>query len=287
MVFGPASLGVCGACLWLRVGMEVIVCNANMDGRDIVAVMPTGGGKSLTYQLPAIFSSGVTLVISPLISLITDQIMHLLEAVKITGSTSKSEQDAIHMTLINMAAGRESKETEIKLLYCTPEKIAKSKQFTSLLQEVRDGGKLVQIIVDEAHCVSQIGHDFRPDYAKLHVLRELFPEVPIMALSATYPPVVLKDLLKVLSLKPTVRGTAAGHTGTVYFTSKTALPRLPQTSSRIPMVVNISSNEEDPDKPGSSGRSLMASHSTPSSSRLKPFPVRPSSSPVNDSLGSN
>ncbi|KAF5356492.1 hypothetical protein D9757_012577 [Collybiopsis confluens] len=76
------------------------VCNANMDGRDIVVVMPTGGGKSLTYQLPAILSSGVTLVISPLISLITDQIMHLrnanIEAVKMTGSTSKSDQDAIH-----------------------------------------------------------------------------------------------------------------------------------------------------------------------------------------------
>ncbi|KAF5390798.1 hypothetical protein D9757_004557 [Collybiopsis confluens] len=206
------------------------VCNANMDGRDIVVVMPTGGGKSLTYQLPAILSSGVTLVISPLISLITDQIMHLrnanIEAVKMTGSTSKSDQDAIHAKLINMAAGRESEETEIKLLYCTPEKIAKSKRFTSLLQKVRDGGKLVRIVVDEAHCVSQIGHDFRPDYAKLHVLRQLFPEVPIMALSATCPPVVLKDLLKVLLLKPTVRGTAADLTGTVYFTSPLYRPNL-------------------------------------------------------------
>ncbi|KAF9066900.1 P-loop containing nucleoside triphosphate hydrolase protein [Rhodocollybia butyracea] len=155
------------------------VCNSNMDGRDIVVVMPTGGGKSLTYQLPAVLTPGVTLVISPLISLISDQIMHL--------------QDA----------GVEA-----------PEKIAKSKRFVSLLQKLSDADRLTRIVIDEAHCVSQLGHDFRPDYQKLHVLRQLFPNVPIMALSATCPPLVLQDLLKVLRLKATVPGEDADRTGT-------------------------------------------------------------------------
>ncbi|KAJ3823997.1 P-loop containing nucleoside triphosphate hydrolase protein [Lentinula raphanica] len=210
------------------------VCNANMDGRDIVVVMPTGGGKSLTYQLPAILNTGVTLVLSPLISLITDQVMHLrsagVEAVKITGSTPKSDQDVINAKLGRMIAGRDGGADEIKLLYCTPEKIAKSKRFLTLLQRLADASKLVRIVIDEAHCVSQLGHDFRPDYQKLHILRQLFPHVPIMALSATCPPLVLADLLKVLRLGPTVSPDAAPTSKdpprTLYFTSPLYRPNL-------------------------------------------------------------
>ncbi|KAJ3719596.1 P-loop containing nucleoside triphosphate hydrolase protein [Lentinula guzmanii] len=210
------------------------VCNANMDGRDVVVVMPTGGGKSLTYQLPAILNTGVTLVLSPLISLITDQIMHLksagVEAVKITASTPKSDQDAIGARLGNMITGRNTSAEEIKLLYCTPEKIAKSKRFVALLQRLADALKLVRIVIDEAHCVSQLGHDFRPDYQKLHVLRQLFPNVPIMALSATCPPLVLADLLKVLRLGATVSPDnvpiSKNPPRTVYFTSPLYRPNL-------------------------------------------------------------
>ncbi|KAJ3748117.1 P-loop containing nucleoside triphosphate hydrolase protein [Lentinula detonsa] len=210
------------------------VCNANMDGRDIVVVMPTGGGKSLTYQLPAVLNTGVTLVLSPLISLITDQIMHLksagVEAVKITASTPKSDQDAIGARLGNMITGRNTSAEEIKLLYCTPEKIAKSKRFVALLQRLADALKLVRIVIDEAHCVSQLGHDFRPDYQKLHVLRQLFPNVPIMALSATCPPLVLADLLKVLRLGATVSPDnvpiSKNPPRTVYFTSPLYRPNL-------------------------------------------------------------
>ncbi|KAJ3879887.1 ATP-dependent DNA helicase [Lentinula edodes] len=210
------------------------VCNANMDGRDIVVVMPTGGGKSLTYQLPAIMTAGVTLVLSPLISLITDQIMHLknagVEAVKITGSTPKLDQDNINARLGGMAAGRDTNQKEIKLLYCTPEKLAKSKRFVALLQRLADALKLARIVIDEAHCVSQMGHDFRPDYQKLHILRQLFPNVPIMALSATCPPLVLADLLKVLRLGTTVPSDSVPRSkhppNTVYFTSPLYRPNL-------------------------------------------------------------
>ncbi|KAJ3831488.1 P-loop containing nucleoside triphosphate hydrolase protein, partial [Lentinula raphanica] len=147
-----------------------------------------------------------------------------VEAVKITGSTPKSDQDVINAKLGNMIAGRNSEADEIKLLYCTPEKIAKSKRFLTLLQRLADASKLVRIVIDEAHCVSQLGHDFRPDYQKLHILRQLFPHVPIMALSATCPPLVLADLLKVLRLGPTVSSDDPPRT--LYFTSPLYRPNL-------------------------------------------------------------
>ncbi|KAJ6604511.1 ATP-dependent DNA helicase [Mycena vulgaris] len=213
------------------------VCNANMDGRDIVCVMPTGGGKSLTYQLPALMNPGCTLVVSPLIALISDQIMHLreagVEAVKLTGTTPKQESRDIHNRLLAMANNRRSPQ-DIKLCYVTvsigsvcilpphppqPEKIAKSKSFVALLQKLVDGGQLARIVIDEAHCVSQLGHDFRPDYQKLHILRQNFPRVPIMALSATCPPKVLEDLLRTLGMKPVVDGNNAKPNATVYFSA--------------------------------------------------------------------
>ncbi|KAF8886803.1 P-loop containing nucleoside triphosphate hydrolase protein [Infundibulicybe gibba] len=201
------------------------VCNANLDDRDIVCVMPTGGGKSLTYQLPALFHSGCTLVISPLLSLITDQIMHLeeagVDAVKLTGGTSKADTQVITRSLLALATGSLGPtDRNVKLCYVTPEKVAKSKNFLGILEKLAAGKKLARIVIDEAHCVSQLGHDFRPDYQKLHILRKLFPDVPIMALSATCPPKVLQDILKTLGLKPVVDGKVnASVDGTVYFAS--------------------------------------------------------------------
>ncbi|KAI0062780.1 ATP-dependent DNA helicase [Artomyces pyxidatus] len=199
------------------------VCNANMHGRDIVCVMPTGGGKSLTYQLPAILTPGCTLVISPLISLIRDQILHLveakIEAVMITSSTSKAEHSQIIRRLTSSPSSNADGPGEIKLCYITPERMANSKIFKSAVQKIADAGRLARIVIDEAHCVSQLGHDFRPDYKKLSALRVLFPHVPILALSATCPPKVLADLLKILGLKPVTDGKNANSDGTVYFSS--------------------------------------------------------------------
>ncbi|KAJ7630796.1 P-loop containing nucleoside triphosphate hydrolase protein [Roridomyces roridus] len=227
------------------------VCNANMDGCDIVCIMPTGGGKSLTYQLPALLNPGCTLVVSPLIALITDQIMHLqeagIEAVKLTGSTSKTEARAINDRLIAMASGRRDRqEKDIKLCYVTPEKIAKSKTFLSMLQKLVNGGQLARIVIDEAHCVSQLGHDFRPDYQKLHILRQMFPNVPIMALSATCPPKVLQDLLTTLRMKEVVDGTSAKPHRTVYFSAPlyrknlhyTVLPKPSAAADAIKAMMN-------------------------------------------------
>ncbi|KIY65535.1 ATP-dependent DNA helicase [Cylindrobasidium torrendii FP15055 ss-10] len=222
------------------------VCNANLDGRDIVCVMPTGGGKSLTYQLPAFCGTGVTVVISPLISLISDQIMHLNElnvlAAKMTGSTSASEIKQIKTRLTNLIEN--NVDRHLALLYVTPEKISKSKDFRSLLQRLADNRKLDRIVVDEAHCVSQMGHDFRPDYRELHLLRKLCPSVPIMALTATCPPKVRDDLVKVLGLKPFCKDNELD--GTLYFTAPlyrpnlhySVLPKSPQSKKATDTVVN-------------------------------------------------
>ncbi|KAH7912757.1 P-loop containing nucleoside triphosphate hydrolase protein [Hygrophoropsis aurantiaca] len=198
------------------------VCNANMDGRDVVCIMPTGGGKSLTYQLPAVLTPGCTLVISPLISLMRDQILHLKEAgvnaVMLTGGTPKQSVNEIQSRLASMAT-TESNDNEIKLCYVTPEKIAKNQRFIALLQKLYNGKKFARIVIDEAHCVSDLGHDFRPDYKKLSVLRHVFPDIPILALSATCPPKVLQDILKILQMGPVVDGKAAPLHGTVHFSA--------------------------------------------------------------------
>ncbi|CAE6431582.1 unnamed protein product [Rhizoctonia solani] len=208
------------------------VVNAVMDGRDVVCVMPTGGGKSLTYQLPALVLPGCTLVISPLVALIMDQVMHLrengIEAVMLTGATGKEETRSIMQRLAQAGKSKgivaadmagSSKEKEIKLCYVTPEKIAKSKTFTSTLEKMCTAGRLARIVIDEAHCVSQLGHDFRPDYKKLSILRQLFPNVPITALSATCPPKVLKDLLMTLRMRQVTDGNNANASDTVYFSA--------------------------------------------------------------------
>lgn len=155
----------------------------------------------------------------------TDQILHLresgVEAVMLTGGTPRPLLNEIQQRLISMASSRVHghQGRDIKLCYVTPEKIAKSKTFMSLLRKLVEGGKLARIVIDEAHCASQMGHDFRPDYRKLSILRQFFPHVPILALSATCPPRVLQDILKILKMKPVVDGKAAPPDGTVYFSA--------------------------------------------------------------------
>ena len=157
---------------------------------DTLAVMPTGAGKSICYQVPGIMSLGTTLVISPLIALMKDQISGLkrrnISAHGIFSGQSKREQDII---LDNVAYG------EVKFLFISPERI-RTRLFQDRLQKM----DINLIVVDEAHCISEWGHDFRPEYRKISTLRELLPSVPVLALTATATATVVEDILSNLEM---------------------------------------------------------------------------------------
>ncbi len=159
-------------------------------GRDAFVLMPTGGGKSLTYQLPALLRPGVALVVSPLISLMKDQVDALqANGVRAAYYNSSLGAEAARRVLGRLHGG------ELDLLYVAPERL-----MTESFQERLDGLEIALIAIDEAHCVSQWGHDFRPEYAALGALRERFPGLPLIALTATADPYTRDDIVRVLGL---------------------------------------------------------------------------------------
>lgn len=162
-----------------------------MNGNDVFVLMPTGGGKSICYQLPALIRQGMGIVISPLISLMKDQVDALLACgVQAAYYNSSLKSTEARQVLAKMHSG------ELDLLYIAPERLM-SNDFLVRLQEIQIG----LFAIDEAHCISQWGHDFRPEYRKLGELRNSFKEVPLIALTATAEPHTLRDILSRLHLE--------------------------------------------------------------------------------------
>jgi ATP-dependent DNA helicase RecQ len=176
-----------------RPGQQEII-NAALQNQDLLVVMPTGGGKSLCFQLPALLKSGLTVVISPLIALMQDQVDALqsndIPATFLNSSLSLPELRERERDILS---GR------IKLLYVAPERLMTEDFLFGILTRVKGG--LSGFAIDEAHCVSEWGHDFRPEYRQLQQLRSRFPHVPVLALTATATDRVRQDIIEQLDLR--------------------------------------------------------------------------------------
>ena len=177
-----------------RPGQREVV-EALLEGRDCLAVLPTGAGKSLCYQLPALVRSGVVLVISPLVALMQDQVAQLRRR----GIAAACLHNGLPLQELRQLQQQIQKGT-LRLLYLAPERL-QGEACRQLLEDLHDQGQLVALAVDEAHCISNWGHDFRPDYRRLGQLRRLCPGVPLVALSATAPPRVRADIIRLLGLR--------------------------------------------------------------------------------------
>ncbi|PWJ55301.1 ATP-dependent DNA helicase RecQ [Dyadobacter jejuensis] len=170
---------------------QAAIIETVMDGQDCLVLMPTGGGKSICFQIPALLKPGLTVVVSPLIALMKDQVEALkgngIEAAYLNSSQSGPEQDQILW---------QAKLGKLKLLYIAPEKLFSGNTIQFLKE-----WQVSLFAIDESHCISSWGHDFRPEYRQLNLLKELFPNVPIIALTATADRVTRRDILRQLGIE--------------------------------------------------------------------------------------
>ncbi|MBA3631271.1 MAG: DNA helicase RecQ [Acidobacteria bacterium] len=183
---------------------------AVLRGKDCVVLMPTGGGKSLCYQIPALMSDGLTLVVSPLIALMKDQVDALrnngVEAAFLNSTQTAQEQVEVFQSI---------RSGKLKLLYVAPERLLQSgDQFIDFLKSI----KISLFAIDEAHCISSWGHDFRPEYIQLGKLKRHFPEIPIIALTATADKLVRKDIIERLNVRNAALFVSSFNRPNIFYT---------------------------------------------------------------------
>lgn len=167
------------------------IINSVLAGNDTLALLPTGGGKSICFQVPALLMPGICIVVSPLIALMKDQVENLkIKGIKAIGIYSGMHKNEIDIAIDNCVYG------DIKFLYLSPERLE-----TDIIKTRIKKMKVNMLAVDEAHCISQWGYDFRPPYLKIGDFRELLPNVPVLALTATATPPVIKDIQERLLFK--------------------------------------------------------------------------------------
>lgn len=225
-----------------RPGQQDII-NASLAGRDVLALLPTGGGKSLCYQIPALMLSGITVVISPLISLMQDQVQQLVKrgipATFLASSLSKPEL-LTRMSQVQTGA--------YKLLYISPERLAQP-----AIQSVLKTCSIGLIVIDEAHCVSEWGHSFRPSYRAIaQQVKQIRPETPVQALTASATPMTAQDIVHTLKLQtPFVfQSSVVRHMGIHVFASSSTVQKdlqllmlLHQLPERRPILIYASTRQ--------------------------------------------
>ncbi|KAH0788775.1 ATP-dependent DNA helicase, RecQ family protein [Histomonas meleagridis] len=176
-------------------GVQASAIDAALKGEDVFVLMPTGGGKSLCYQLPGYIQQKLTIVVSPLIALIEDQVRGLRAlGISVEFLSADTGQKKYFEVTNNLRQGN------ILFLYITPEKLTQSQHLFGIITELYHKNMICRFAIDEAHCVSQWGHDFRPQYTQLNIIKSSFPNISIMALTATATPSVKADIIKELSI---------------------------------------------------------------------------------------
>jgi ATP-dependent DNA helicase RecQ len=210
-----------------RPGQRPVV-EALLAGRDCLAVLPTGAGKSLCFQLPPLVRGGLVVVISPLVALMQDQVNQLrqrgIDAACLHGGLAPGERRRLQQSLA---------DNRLRLLYLAPERL-QAEATRQLLDDAIASGSLVALAVDEAHCISAWGHDFRPDYRRLGQLRSLCPGVPLVALSATAAPQVRADIIRLLQLRqPLVQVCSARRPNLHYAMDRRPADPLPRVLEEL------------------------------------------------------
>jgi ATP-dependent DNA helicase RecQ len=194
-----------------RAGQEAVIGDV-LAGRDVLALMPTGGGKSVCFQLPALLQPGVTLVVSPLIALMQDQV-RLLRDNDISASFINSSLESAEVSRRTAALLR----GDYKLFYLAPERLLLAEFLDGPLQRLCEGPGINAFVIDEAHCVSEWGHDFRREYRQLSVLRRRYPRIPILAFTATATLRVRTDIVSQLALRNPAIHVASFNRPNLYY----------------------------------------------------------------------